>query len=65
MRLLKDRGSTVVVAVIAAAESTSPTSIEPESPMKIRAGAKLCGRKPTHAPARAADSSAGAAATSV
>ena len=39
-----------VDAVIAAAASISPISIEPESPMKIRAGEKLCGRKPRQAP---------------
>ena len=44
----------------AAAESISPISIEPESPMKIRAGLKLCGRKPRHAPASTAVISAGA-----
>ncbi len=41
-----------------------PISIEPESPMKMRAGEKLCGRNPTHAPASTADSSVGAKATS-
>ena len=51
-------------AVTAAAESMSPTSIEPESPMKIRAGLKLCGRKPRHAPASTAVISAGALAVS-
>lgn len=39
-------------------------SIEPESPMKIRAGCMLCGRKPRHMPIRiAAKSVAGAAAS--
>ena len=33
--------SALVVAVVAAAASISPTSIDPESPMKIRAGKKL------------------------
>ena len=47
-------GSALVVAVVAAADSISPTSIEPESPMKIRAGKKLCGRKPRQVPASAA-----------
>ena len=36
--------------VIALAESTSPISIEPLSPMKSRAGLKLWGRNPTQAP---------------
>ena len=34
-------------------------SMEPESPMKIRAGLKLCGRNPRHAPASTTASSAG------
>ena len=46
------------VSVSAEPASTSPISIEPESPMKIRAGKKLCGRKPTQAPPSAAQSSA-------
>ena len=46
-------------AVVVAAASISPMSIEPESPMKIRAGLKLCGRKPRHAPASTTASSAG------
>ena len=50
---------------IVAAASSSPTSIEPESPMKIRAGLKLCGRKPTQAPTSTAVISVGASATSV
>ena len=29
---------------------SSPSSSAPPSPMKIRAGLKLCGRKPTHSP---------------
>ena len=40
------------------AEKTRPISIEPLSPMKIRAGWKLWTRNPTHAPASAALSSA-------
>ena len=60
----KDCGSTPPVAVTAAAESIRPTSIEPESPMKMRAGLKLCGRKPRQAPASTAVISAGALATS-
>ena len=50
--------------VTADAASVSPMSIEPESPMKMRAGEKLCGRKPRHAPASTAVSSEGANATS-
>ena len=42
--------------------STKPMSIEPESPMNIRAGKKLCGSTPMQAPARAAVSSAAAMA---
>ena len=34
--------------------SSSPMSIDPESPMKTRAGLKLCGRKPTQMPISAA-----------
>jgi hypothetical protein len=56
-------GSIWPVAVTAAADSMSPTSIEPESPMKMRAGLKLCGRKPRHAPASTAVMIAGALAT--
>ena len=37
-------------AAVDAAASIRPISIEPESPMKIRARWKLCGRKPRHAP---------------
>ncbi len=62
--LLNTCGSVLVVAVVAAADSMRPTSIDPESPMKIRAGEKLCGRKPMHVPARAAVSNVGTAATS-
>ena len=61
---LKACGSAFVVAVAAAADSISPTSIDPESPMKMRAGEKLCGRNPRQVPASAAVSSVGAAATS-
>jgi hypothetical protein len=57
-------GSACPVAETAAAESIRPTSIEPESPMKMRAGLKLCGRKPRHAPARTAVISVGALAMS-
>ena len=57
-------GSAWPVAETAAAESIRPTSMEPESPMKIRAGLKLCGRKPRHAPASTTVISAGALATS-
>ena len=46
-------------ALVEMVASMSPISIEPESPMKIRAGWKLCGRNPRHAPARAAAMSAG------
>ena len=41
-------------SVTALAESTSPISIEPLSPMNSRAGWKLCGRNPAQAPAKAA-----------
>jgi hypothetical protein len=61
----KDCGSTRPVAVTAAAASMRPTSIDPESPMKMRAGLKLCGRKPRHAPARTAVIRAGAVITSL
>jgi hypothetical protein len=46
-------------AVVAAAASIRPISIDPESPMKIRAGWKLCGRNPRQAPARTTDITAG------
>ena len=36
--------------MIALADSTSPISIEPLSPMKTRAGLMLWGRKPTQTP---------------
>ena len=52
------------VAVTAPAASMRPTSIDPESPMKMRAGLKLCGRKPRQAPARTAVISVGALAMS-
>ncbi len=45
--------------LVVAAASSSPMSIEPESPMKIRAGLKLCGRKPRQAPASTAAMRAG------
>ena len=41
-------------------DSIRPMSIEPASPMKIRAGLKLCGRKPRHAPASTTAMSVGA-----
>ena len=46
-------------AVVDAAASISPISIDPESPMKILAGWKLCGRKPRHAPASTTEITAG------
>src|SRR5882757_2193981 len=46
-------------AVVDAAASISPISIEPESPMKMRAGSKLCGKKPRHAPASTTEITAG------
>ena len=46
-------------ALVVAAASISPMSIEPESPMKMRAGLKLCGRKPRQAPASTTASRAG------
>jgi hypothetical protein len=49
----------VLDAVTADAARVRPISIEPESPMKIRAGEKLCGRKPRQAPASTAVSSDG------
>ena len=41
--------------IIANAAAANPSGIEPPSPRKIRAGcaSRLCGRKPTHAPASA------------
>ncbi len=48
--LMKACGSALVVAVVAAAARIRPTTIEPESPMKILAGKKLCGRKPEARP---------------
>lgn len=57
-------GSICPVMEIAPAASTRPISIEPESPMKIRAGCMLCGRKPRHMPMRIdAKRVAGAAAS--
>ena len=44
--------------IIEAAES-NPMSIDPESPMNNRAGLKLCGRKPRHAPASTTEITAG------
>ena len=46
-------------ALVEAAARTSPISMDPESPMKIRAGWKLWGRNPMSAPARTAVTSAG------
>ena len=46
-------------AVVEAAASISPISIEPESPMKIFARYQLCGRKPRQAPARTTEMTAG------
>ena len=46
------------VRLIEEQESTNPSSIEPESPMNIRAGKKLCGRTPMQAPAERGHSSA-------
>ena len=43
-------GSICPVTTIAAAATVSPRNIAPESPMKIRAGKKLCGRKPRQTP---------------
>ena len=51
--------------MVAAPASINPISIEPESPMKIRAGEKLCGRKPRHAPASTTRIRVGAAPMSV
>jgi len=50
------------VNVIAAAERSNPKNIAPESPIKIRAGWKLCGRKPRHIPTTIAVISEGAPA---
>ena len=41
------------------AANSRPMSMEPESPMKIRAGAKLCGRKPAHTPTSTVEMIAG------
>src|SRR6266540_859591 len=38
------------IPVMVAPDSSVPSSIDPESPMKIRAGLKLCGRNPAQAP---------------
>ena len=45
--------------MVDAAASISPISIEPESPMKIRALWKLWGRKPRQAPASTTEITAG------
>ena len=47
-------GSMLPVIEIVAAASSSPSSSAPASPMKSRAGLKLCGRKPTQTPTSAA-----------
>ena len=43
-------GSTLPVSEIVAAANNRPSSIDPESPMKIRAGLKLWGRNPAQNP---------------
>lgn len=58
-------GSTRPVTEIAPAASTRPISIEPESPMKIRAGCMLCGRNPRHMPIRITVNSVAGAAASI
>src|SRR5699024_10835045 len=45
--------------------SIRPMSMAPESPMKMRAGSKLCGRKPRQAPSRQAEIIAGGYAETV
>ncbi|CFR92116.1 Uncharacterised protein [Mycobacterium tuberculosis] len=45
--------------MVEAAASIRPISIDPESPMKILARWKLCGRKPRQAPARTTEITAG------
>ena len=57
------RNSTTVDAVFSSPAtdtdaSVNPSTSAPESPMKIRAGKKLCRRKPTQAPATIADRTA-------
>ena len=47
-------GSICPVTMMVEAAETSPSCIAPESPMKMVAGLKLCGRKPTHTPMSAA-----------
>ena len=47
------------LADVDAAASRNPMSMEPESPMKIRDGSKLCGRKPAHTPTNPAAMIAG------
>ena len=54
-----------MVTVIAVPDMTTPISIEPLSPMKIRAGWKLWTRKPAQAPANAADSRAPVVASEI
>ena len=43
-------GSIWPVTMIAAAAIVRPSTMDPESPIKMRAGCMLCGRKPIHAP---------------
>ena len=43
-------GSIWPVKVIAEDAKTKPSNIEPESPMKMRAGCQLCGKKPMQTP---------------
>ena len=52
------------VAHVSTAEvaSTYPRNSDPESPMKIRAGAQLCTRKPAHPAVMAISSAASCAA---
>ena len=47
-------GSICPVTMMVEAAETSPSCIAPESPMKMVAGLKLWGRKPTHTPMSAA-----------
>ena len=47
---LTSLGLTVPVKVIVVDASSRPRSIDPESPMKTRAGLKLCGKKPRQIP---------------
>ena len=47
-------GSMLPVRLMVEAASSRPSSSAPESPMKIRAGCRLCGRNPRQAPIVAA-----------